>query len=199
MTKYARERNKWLRHGLVYALVTFFFSLLLSFLTEVFMRHIVVLFLAFLLLFVVILIGIIFDMIGFAAAAAELGSLNAMASNKVFGARQAVRLIKNADQVAVICSDVMGDISSTLAGSLGTVIVFRLLAHKPVSDSSIMTTVVTGLVAALAVGGKALGKGIALKEANQIMFRIGQLLAWVEKLTGYQLFHPSKGERVKKG
>ncbi len=198
MAKYARERNRWLRHGLVYAIVTFFFSLLLSFLTEIFMRRIVVLFLAFLLLFMVILVGIVFDMIGFAAAAAELGPLNAMASNKVFGARQAVRLVKNADQVAVICSDVMGDISSTLAGSLGTVIVFRLLADKPAVDSGLLTILVTGLVAALAVGGKAFGKGIALREANQIIFRIGQLLAWVEKLIGYQLFRPSKGERVKK-
>lgn len=187
-----------MRQGLRYALITFFFSLFFSYLTEVLMRHILVLFLAFLLLLLVILVGIVFDMIGFAAAAAELGPLNAMASNKVIGARQAVRLIKNADQVAVICSDVMGDISSTLAGSLGTVIVFRLLANRAVTESGLLTTVMTGLVAALAVGGKAFGKGIALREATQIMFLLGQLLAWVEKLTGYQIFRPAKGERVKK-
>lgn len=193
-----QERNRWMRQGLRYALLTFFFSLFFSYLTDVLMRHIIVLFLAFLLLLLVILVGIVFDMIGFAAAAAELGPLNAMASNKVFGARQAVRLIKNADQVAVICSDVMGDISSTLAGSLGTVIVFRLLANRAVTESGLLTTVMTGLVAALAVGGKAFGKGVALREATQIMFRLGQLLAWVEKLTGYQIFRPARGERVKK-
>lgn len=192
------ERTKWLRHGLRYAILTFFFSLLFSYLAEVLMRQIVVLFLAFFLLLLVILIGIIFDMIGFAAAAAELSPLNARAANRVMGARQAVRLIKNADQVAVICSDVMGDISSTLAGSLGAVIVFRLLANRPGIESGLLTTVMTGFVAAFSVGGKALGKGIALREATEIMFRLGQLLAWIERLTGYEIFHPARGEKVKK-
>lgn len=191
-------RNRWLRRGLGNAALTFVLSLIFSYLAEVLLRQILVLFLAFLLLLVVILIGVISDMIGFAAAAAECGPLNARAANKVWGARQAVRLIKNADQVAVFCSDVMGDISSTLAGALGAVIVFRLLANRPGIEVGWLTTVMTGLVAAASVGGKALGKGLALREATEIMFRLGQLVAWVEKLTGYEFFRPARGEKVKK-
>ena len=57
-----------------------------------------------------------------------------------------------------------------------------------------MTTVMTGLVAALTVGGKAIGKGIALNEATEIIFRIGQIIAWLEKLTKRELFS-NKGKR----
>ncbi len=135
--------------------------------------------------------GVIADMVGFAAAAADATPLNAKAANKVLGARQAVRLVRNADQVAVFCSDVMGDISSTLAGAMGAVIVFRLITgmgHQQVS--SWYTIVMTALVAAVTVGGKATGKGIALQEANEIMFRLGQAVAWVERLTGHEFFVP---------
>ena len=154
---------------------------------------------AFILLLLVILMGVIADMVGFAAAAADTTPLNAKAANKVLGARQAVRLVRNADQVAVFCSDVMGDISSTLAGAMGAVIVFRLITgmgHHQVS--SWYTIVMTALVAAVTVGGKATGKGIALQEANEIMFRLGQAVAWVERLTGHEFLVPAKPDRVRK-
>jgi hypothetical protein len=50
----------------------------------------------------------------------------------------------------------------------------------------------TALVAAVTVCGKALGKGIAIQEANEIMLRLGQVVAWVERLTGLEFFVPSK-------
>lgn len=191
------ERNKWLRRGLGNALLTFFLSLILTYVAEVFLQQVLVLFFAFLFLLLVILLGVIADMIGFAAAAADATPLNAKAANKVLGARQAVRLIRNADQVAVFCSDVMGDISSTLAGAMGAVIVFRLITQHH-SISSWHTIVMTALVAAVTVGGKALGKGIALQEASEIMFRLGQVVAWVERLTGYQFFAPANPKRSKR-
>jgi len=190
--------SRWLRRGVGNGVLTFVLSLIFSYLAEVLLRQITILFLAFLLLLVVILFGVISDMIGFAAAAAEFGPLNARAANKVWGARQAVRLIKNADQVAVFCSDVMGDIACTLGGALGAAIVFRLLAGRPGLQFDWLTTVMTGLVAGASVGGKALGKGLALREATEIIFRLGQLVAWVEKLTGYEFFRPTKEEKVKR-
>jgi CBS domain containing-hemolysin-like protein len=190
------ERNRWLRRGLGNALLTFFLSLLLTYVAEVFLQGLVVYF-AFFVLLVVILIGVIADMVGFAAVAADPAPLNAKAANKVLGARQAVRMIRNADQVAVFCSDVMGDIASTLAGAMGAVIVFRLITqHHLVSNW--YTIVMTALVAAVTVCGKALGKGIALQEASEIMFRLGRVVAWVERLTGHEFFvtvNPKKQKR----
>jgi CBS domain containing-hemolysin-like protein len=190
------ERNRWLRRGLGNALLTFFLSLMLTYVAEVFLQGLVVYF-AFFVLLVVILIGVIADMVGFAAVAADPAPLNAKAANKVLGARQAVRMIRNADQVAVFCSDVMGDIASTLAGAMGAVIVFRLITqHHLVSNW--YTIVMTALVAAVTVCGKALGKGIALQEASEIMFRLGRVVAWVERLTGHEFFvtvNPKKQKR----
>ncbi|MGD0152148.1 MAG: hypothetical protein ABSC17_00085 [Thermacetogeniaceae bacterium] len=191
------ERNKWLRRGLGNALLTFFLSLLLTYMADVFLRQVLVVLFMFVMLLVVILLGVIADMIGFAAAAADATPLNAKAANRVLGARQAVRLVKNADQVAVFCSDVMGDISSTLAGAMGAIIVFRLITqHQLVSNW--YTIVMTALVAAVTVGGKALGKGIAMQEADEIMFRLGQVVAWVERVTGYELFAPASSRRSKR-
>jgi hypothetical protein len=184
------ERSKWLRRGLGNALLTFILSLILTYLANVILGALVVYF-ALVVLLLVILLGVGADMVGFAAAAADATPLNAKAANRVLGARQAVRLIKNADQVAVFCSDVMGDISSTLAGAMGAVIVFRLITeHHLVSNW--YTIIMTALVAAVTVCGKALGKGIALREASEIMFRFGQAVAWVERLTGHEFFVPPK-------
>ena len=166
------ERNKWLRRGLGNALLTFILSLILTYVANVILGVLVVYF-ALVVLLMVILLGVCADMVGFAAAAADATPLNAKAANKVIGARQAVRLIKNADQVAVFCSDVMGDISSTLAGAMGAVIVFRLITERHLV-SNWYTIVMTALVAAVTVCGKALGKGIAIQEASEIMFRLGR-------------------------
>lgn len=177
-----RHNRKWSR-GLIIALLTFVLSLIFSFVSDFFLGKATALILALLLLFVVIMIGVLCDMVGFAAAAAEIGHLNARAANKLLGARQAVKLVKNADQVSIFCSDVMGDICATVGGAIGVSIVFRLVTGSPGLDTT-LTTVMTGLVAALTVGGKAIGKGIALSEATEIMFRIGQIIAWLERLTG---------------
>jgi hypothetical protein len=191
------ERNKRLRRGLGNAVLTFFLCLIMTYAAEVILRQGLVIFLAFLILLLVILLGVIADMIGFAAAVADATPLNAKAANKVLGARQAVRLIRNADQVAVFCSDVMGDIASTLAGAMGAVIVFRIISERHL-ESGWYTIVMTALVAAVSVGGKALGKGVALQEANEIMFRLGQLVAWVERLTGFEFFAPVNPKKPKR-
>ncbi len=188
------EQNRWLRRGFGNALLTFVLSLLFSYLSDIFLGKMTTLILALLLLLIIILIGVLFDMIGFAAAAAEISPLNARAANRVWGARQAVMLVKNADQVSIICNDVMGDICATVGGAIGVAIVFRLLTDSPGLDTSLLTTVMTGVVAALTVGGKAVGKGVALNEATEIMFRIGQIAAWFEKLTKHEIFS-IKGKR----
>ena len=187
------ERNKWLRMGLGNALLTFVLSLMLTYVANI-VLGVLVIYLALFVLLLVILLGVGADMIGFAAAAADATPLNAKAANKVLGARQAVRLIKNADQVAVFCSDVMGDICSTLAGA---VIIFHLIAERHLV-SNWYTIVMTALVAAVTVCGKALGKGVALQEASEIMFRLGQAVAWVERLTGHEFFVPPAGAKKRK-
>ncbi len=190
-------KDRWPRRVIGSAGLTFVFSLLFSYLAESVLTRLTLIFLSFLLLVLIIAVGVVFDMIGFAAAAAELAPLNARAASKVWGARQAVRLVRNADQVAVFCSDVMGDISSTLAGALGATIVFGILAHHPHLEEGLLTSLVTAAVAAASVGGKALGKGLALREATEIIFFLGKILAWLERILGREFFRPPRGAKGK--
>jgi len=65
---------------------------------------------AIIILFVVILIGVIFDIIGVAVTVADESELHARATKKVKGAKESIKLIKNSSQVSNICADVIGDI-----------------------------------------------------------------------------------------
>lgn len=153
--------------------------------------------LALILLFTIIVIGIIFDIIGVATTAAEASPFHAKAAKKVKGSRQANNLLANADKVASFCNDVVGDICSAVSGALGTAIVFLIAAGRPSIDDTIAATVMTGIIAGLTVGGKAAGKKIALEQSEQVVFRVGQVLAWIEDLTGIEIFSSKKPRKAR--
>ena len=107
---------------------------------------------------------------------------------KIYGARQAVKLIHNAGLVANFCGDVVGDISGTLSGAIGAGIAISLMKHFPLVDAIWVGSAITSLIAAATVGGKALGKHLAVNYANQIIFRVAIVISWWEDLTGMELF-----------
>ncbi len=173
---------KNLRYILLIFVLTFFLAILVSLISRSLLSFLN-LPLAALLLLVVISLGILFDMIGVAVAAADLPPFTARAAKKVFGARKALYLVKNADRVANFCNDIVGDIFGTLSGAMGAIIVLRIINtwnDFPLSRT-LLDLVVVALIASLTVGGKALGKIIGLAQANQIIFFCGRLLAWLER------------------
>ena len=174
--------------ALIVCFVTFFIALLVSIGSEVLMNAVSDLWVAILLLIVIIFMGIFFDIIGTAAAAAALPPFNAKAAKKVFGAYQAVKITKNASSVANYCNDVIGDIAGTLSGAVGAGIVFSLEQTFSVTDTILSGAVMTSFIAALTVGGKAIGKNIAIDRANSIIFRVAVALGWWENVTGLELF-----------
>ncbi len=131
------------------------------------------------ILLAIILIGIVFDVIGVAVTAAEERPLHSMAAKKVPGAREAITLIKNADRVSSICNDVVGDICGVISGSASAVIAVRLLESFTLSWSSILNVVMSAMVAGLTVGGKAIGKGLAMRYSVTIVHFVGRLMAVV--------------------
>ncbi len=133
--------------------------------------------LAFLILLLFIAIGIIFDVIGVAATSATEKEFHSMAAKKVKGAREAVWLSRNANKVSSICNDVVGDISGIISGATGAIIIGRLTAGMSVLPLTIITLTITGLIAALTIGGKAIGKGIGIGYSIQIVFRVGKMLS----------------------
>ena len=178
--------------GLLVAFLTFFMALLVSLGSEALVRAVNSVLVAFTLLLVIIFLGIFFDIVGTAVTAAELPPFNARAAKKIFGAKQGVKLIHNADIVANICNDVIGDIAGTLSGAIGAGIVITLNQEIPNADVVLAGAVMTSLIAALTVGGKAMGKKIAVKNADNIIFKAAKEVAWGEDLCGLELFKSRK-------
>jgi len=174
--------------ALIVSFFTFFIALFVSVGSEVLMKAVKDLWVAILLLVLIISMGIIFDIIGTAAAAAALPPFNAKAAKKVFGAYQAVKITKNASSVANYCNDVIGDIAGTLSGAVGAGIVFSLEQTFSVTDTILSGALMTSFIAALTVGGKAIGKNIAINKANSIIFQVAVALGWWENFTGLELF-----------
>jgi len=168
--------NAGLKSALSIGLLSFFLAVLMALISQKLLDIITSLVLAFLLLLVIIAIGVLFDVIGVAVTVASEKPLNARAAKKIPGAREALNLVKNAGKVASFCNDVVGDISGTLSGAVGAAIIYQLFA---VNANPYASIVMTAGIAALIIGGKAWGKNFALKEADQIVFWAGRLLAVV--------------------
>lgn len=181
-----------LRRAIVIGIISFFIAIGMSIGSGVVIDKFHNLFLALILLFIIIIVGIIFDIIGVATTAAETSPFHAKAAKKVKGARQANNLLANADKVATFCNDVVGDICGTVSGSLGAALVFLIAANQPSINETIAATVMTGIIAGLTVGGKAAGKKLALEQSKRVVFRVGRVLAWLEDLTGIEILPCSK-------
>ncbi len=177
-----------LRFAIITGTGAFFTAVFFSSFSAILLPKIKILILSFLFLFLVIAIGIFFDMIGVAAAVADEKPFHAKATKKVKGANQSILIVRNADKVATFCNDVVGDICGTVSGALGAAIVFQIVAVRPTWNEAVLTMVMTGLVAAFTVGGKAGGKKTAIKDSEQIVFFVGRALAWFENITGLRIF-----------
>ena len=90
-------------------LMTFFLSLTFSFVSNVISSN-ANLFVMILITFLVIGIGIVFDMIGTASLTSSEATFHAKSSKKIKGAKESLKLLKNSVKVASICNDVIGDI-----------------------------------------------------------------------------------------
>ena len=129
-----------------------------------------------LILLLFILLGIMFDIIGVAVTAANPKPFNSMASHRVKGAKEALYLIRNAEKVASFCNDVVGDICGIVSGSTATVIVV-LLQQSFGWRSIVVSTVVTALISGLTIGGKAIGKKIAMKKSKDVIYLTAKVLS----------------------
>ena len=117
-----------------------------------------------------ILIGVIFDMIGVAVTASDLSVFNSMSSRKVKGAKLAVRFKQNADKVSSFCNDVIGDICGVVSGSCCITIASNI-SNSFNLNYLLCSLVVTSIVSALTIGGKALGKNIAINKSDSILYK----------------------------
>ena len=127
-----------------------------------------------LILVVVIFIGIVFDMIGVAALTSKKENFHAMASKKLKGAKEAITMLNHSNMVATVCNDVVGDICGIVSGGFGAVLAISI-ADKTELSVVLSTIIVTALISALTVGGKSLGKNIAIKNSDKIIYRVAKI------------------------
>lgn len=131
--------------------------------------------LAFIVLGVIIVVGILFDVIGVAVTASDQSPFHSMASHKERGAVEALRLIKNAEKVSSICNDVVGDISGIISGTASAIIVARLTADLSLGNL-VTQLAVTAAVAGLTIGGKAIGKTFAINRSTDIVLFAARII-----------------------
>ena len=131
---------------------------------------------AFAILLGIVFLGIIFDIIGMAVATASEKPFHSMAARKVPGAQEAIRLLRNAERVSSICNDVVGDICGVVSGSASATIAALILTHVDLGWPRAVSLAMSALVAGLTVGGKAIGKTIAVNSCTQIVHMVGRVL-----------------------
>ena len=130
---------------------------------------------SFLILICIVAIGIVFDIIGVAVTAADPKPFHSMAAHKEKGAKEALKLLRNADRVSSVCNDVVGDICGIVSGATGAVIVARL--QKGLDLESVLISVgVTALISGATIGGKALGKPFAMNQSKRVVHLAGRFL-----------------------
>ena len=124
-----------------------------------------------------ILLGILFDIIGVAVTAADPKPFHSMAAHKVKGAKESLKLLKNASTVSSGCNDVVGDICGIVSGTTTTVIVVRLQGLLDFVPALVLSVGLTALVSGFTIGGKALGKGVAMKSSTKVVYFVGRVIS----------------------
>ena len=176
---------------LIITVVSFLISVVLSFTASNILEDAGIL-TSFLVIIIIIFVNIIFDTVGTAVTAADETPFHAMASRKLYGAKQSIRLIRNADKVSNLCNDVVGDICGIISGAAGTYIIFKIIGSR--QGISLTELVITGCITAMTVGGKALSKILAIRSCNFIVYRVSVIIQFV---SGKFHFTGRKGKQKK--
>ena len=135
---------KWV---ITITIITFFVAIVLGYASLV-MMDLLSLVGAVAILFVIVFMGIFFDLLGIA--------------------------------VANFFNDVIGDIAGIISGSASAAIIIKMNLEEG-AGSTLASIILTAVIAAVTVGGKAVGKEIALRHANYIVYRIGQIMSLVKR------------------
>lgn len=178
--KVKKTRNFWpLKILVITIMLAFLFSIISSATTS--NSNLAV---SIILLALLILISIVFDGIGVSVTSCDLAPLNAMASRKVPYSKRAIWLVKNAEKVNNICSDVIGDICGIVSGACGVAIVASIISNIGIEEGSSLaatwefwlTIGVSSLVAGLTVGGKAFVKRISIRYSREMVMFTAKII-----------------------
>lgn len=164
-------------------LSSFFVSVLMSFFSQS-VLEVSGLLVSLLILLIIIFIGIIFDIVGVAVTTCPEAPFHAMATKKNKYAKHALKMVKSAALVATISNDVVGDICGIISGAAAGNVVARLLEIWVGLNYTYLAMLLSGVVAAITVGGKSVGKIYAIENSKQITFQAAKVLYYLDMLRG---------------
>ena len=186
-----KRKRKPMNWAVKITVITFLIAFFMGMFADVLSKNLSF-FPALLVLIFIILVGIVADMAGIAIATADEKTINAMAARKMGGAKEALTLLKNAEKATNIFNDVIGDIAGIISGATSATIgVYLVAMAKDFLEKGnfqlgqfLMLSLLSALVAALTVGGKAAGKKYAMKNAAGIVYFVGKLAYYLKRLFG---------------
>lgn len=177
-----KSSSKW-KWCLKIFLITLILSFCLSVLSELLLsstKSLLVTILSVVVLIMFIAIAVVCDMIGVAMASADIEPFMAMASKKIRGAKETIALLKNADKASSFFCDIVGDACGIICGTIGASIVATIAISGQLWQV-IIGAVMSAIIAAVTVFGKAVGKTIAIRDSNKIVFRVGRFVSIFKK------------------
>ena len=166
-----KDNKKWI---ITTFIITFLLAMLFGGVSNVVIEK-MNLIMAIMVLVLVIVIGIAFDMIGMAIATCEEAPFHAKAAKKHSGAKEVIKLLKEKDKATNVCNDLIGDICGIVSGSACALVSVKVSTLLGI-DVVIVSLVLSAMVAMITVGGKAIGKGISMNNAEAIMYMVGAVL-----------------------
>lgn len=164
------------------SITTFFLALIISYISLIFMEKLSI-FGAIIILLLIVLMGIFFDGLGIAVTASDETPFHSMAASKVIGAKESIIIIRNAGAVSNFFNDVIGDISGIISGSAAAAILIKInIDSTNTFLSTVVNLIFTAVIASLTIGGKAVGKEIALRKSNAIVYKLGIIFHYFRRL-----------------
>jgi hypothetical protein len=163
---------KWV---LIVTLLAFGISMLMTLISKITLEN-VSLPIAIVITIFFVLLGIVFDIIGVAVTVGDEVAFHSMSARKVKGGKIGVKLLKNNEKVSSVCCDVVGDVCGIVSGTSGVVIV-SLIIDIIKSNELLVSLLVTGVISALTIGGKAIGKKLAIYKSKEIVTMFSKTLS----------------------
>ena len=166
------NNKSWIIKAFIF---TFFITIIISGISNTIAENSNIIILT-IITFLILALGIIFDIIGTAVLTANESSFHAKAANKIKGSKECIKLIKNASTISSFCNDVIGDICGIVSGSMGTMIALYITSQFDF-NKTISALIISSIISSLTVGGKAIGKSFAVKKSDNIIFIVGKIIS----------------------
>lgn len=176
-----KKAPQWLVWGLSILFLSFGLTVIFSFLTELVIDENSPAIICVVVLIVLWVLNISCDVLANAIIACKPESFLAMASNRIRGAKRAVYFCRNSSKLGSIFADVIGDICGIVSGAAGAALALIIAANGDHYIRIIASILVSALIGALTVGGKAIFKHFAIKYSKNIVFAFAKFTTLLVK------------------